>query len=97
MFLLLGRRMDKLNSNSRITFNDITIETKKDDIVVFASSKEYPLAIPVIINHGTIRNSIDTISEDGNEWIVSSNVSQVIVIRMYILNASKLPNSDLIN
>ena len=79
------------NSNSRITFNDITIETKKDDIVVFASSKEYPLAIPVIINHGTIRNSIDTISEDGNEWIVSSNVSQVIVIRMYILNASKLP------
>ena len=84
-----------IKSNSRITFYDVTIETKKDNLVVFASSVEYPLAIPIIINHGTIRNSFDVISRDGNDWIVSSNVSQVIVIRMYILNASEIANSDL--
>ena len=76
------------NSKSRIIFKDITIDTKKDEFVVFASSTEFPLAVPVIINHGKSRNSVDIISRDGGDWIIYSNVVQRVVIRMHLLNAS---------
>ena len=80
--------INELNSKSRIIFKDVTIKTEKDNYVVFASSKEYQLAIPVIINHEKIRNSIDIVSIDSTEWIIYSNVSQRVTIRMYLLNAS---------
>ena len=76
------------NSKSRIIFKDVTIKTEKDNYVVFASSKEYQLAIPVIINHEKFRNSIDIVSIDSTDWIIYSNVSQRVTIRMYLLNAS---------
>ena len=77
-----------VNSKSRIIFKDVTINTEKDNYVVFASSKEYQLAIPVIINHEKFRNSIDIVSTDSTDWIIYSNVSQRVTIRMYLLNAS---------
>lgn len=80
--------INELNSKSRIIFKDVTIKTEKDNYVVFASSKEYQLAIPVIINHEKFRNSIDIVSIDSTDWIIYSNVSQRVTIRMYLLNAS---------
>ena len=80
--------VNELNSKSRIIFKDVTIKTEKDNYVVFASSKEYQLAIPVIINHEKFRNSIDIVSIDSTDWIIYSNVSQRVTIRMYLLNAS---------
>lgn len=77
-----------LNSKSRIIFKDVIIETKKDEFVVFASSTEFPLAVPVIINHRISRNSIDIVSKDSTDWIIYSNFSQHVTIRMYLLNAS---------
>lgn len=76
------------NSKSRIIFKDVIIETKKDEFVVFASSTEFPLAVPVIINHRISRNSIDIVSKDSTDWIIYSNFSQHVTIRMYLLNAS---------
>ena len=80
--------INELNSKSRIIFKDVTIKTEKDNYVVFASSKEYQLAIPVIINHEKFRNSIDIVSIDSTDWIIYSNFSQHVTIRMYLLNAS---------
>ena len=77
-----------VNSKSWIIFKDITIETKKDEFVVFASSTEFPLAVPVIINHEKNRNAVDIISRDGGDWIIYSNISQRATIRMHLLNAS---------
>lgn len=77
-----------VNSKSRIIFKDVIIETKKDEFVVFASSTEFPLAVPVIINHRISRNSIDIVSKDSTDWIIYSNFSQHVTIRMYLLNAS---------
>ena len=80
--------INELNSKSWIIFKDITIETKKDEFVVFASSTEFPLAVPVIINHEKYRNAVDIISRDGGDWIIYSNISQRATIRMHLLNAS---------
>ena len=41
-----------------------------------------------IINHEKFRNSIDIVSIDSTDWIIYSNVSQRVTIRMYLLNAS---------
>ena len=88
MLLAHGNKFKSVNSKSRIIFKDVTIKTEKDNYVVFASSKEYQLAIPVIINHEKFRNSIDIVSIDSTDWIIYSNVSQRVTIRMYLLNAS---------
>ena len=86
--VIINGQPGRVNSKSRIIFKDITIETKKDGFVVFASSTEFPLAVPVIINHEIFRNSIDIVSKDSTDWIIYSNFSQHVTIRMYLLNAS---------
>ena len=74
----------ELNSK-KITFKDVRVTTQKNEFVVFASTSEFPLAIPVIINHSNTRNSIDIVSKDSTDWIVYSNYEQDLVIRMHIL------------
>ena len=61
------------------------VTTQKDKFVVFASTSEFPLAIPVIVNHGKTRDTIDIVSRDATDWLVYSNYEQNLVIRMHIL------------
>lgn len=74
-----------LNGKSTITYKDISVTTETEKYVVFASTTDYPKAIPVIINHESTRNSIDIVTRDGSDWIIFSNKAQKIIIRMYIL------------
>ena len=74
--------VNELNSK-KITFKDVKVTTQKDNFVVFASTSEFPLAIPVIVNHSKIRNAIDIISKDSTDWIIYSNCKQDVVIRMH--------------
>ena len=68
-----------------VTFKDIAVETQQNKYVIFASTTDFPLAIPVITNHGKTRNTIDIISRDSTDWIIYSNYSQKVTIRMHIL------------
>ena len=61
------------------------VTTQKNDFVVFASTSEFPLAIPVIVNHSKTINAIEIVSKDSTDWIVYSNYEQDLVIRMHIL------------
>lgn len=74
-----------LENSKKITFKDVRVTTQKDSFVVFASTSEFPLAIPVIVNHSKTRNAIDIVSKDSTDWIVYSNYEQDLVIRMHIL------------
>lgn len=76
--------VNELNSK-KITFKDVRVTTQKNEFVVFASTSEFPLAIPVIVNHSKTRNAIDIVSKDSTDWIVYSNYEQDLVIRMHIL------------
>lgn len=72
----------ELNSK-KITFKDVQVTTKKDNFVTFASASEFPLAIPVIINHSKSRCTTDIVSRDSTDWLVYSNYEQDLTIRMY--------------
>ena len=74
--------VNELNSK-KITFKDVQVTTQKDKFVVFASTSEFPLAVPVVVNHGKTRNTIDIVSRDSNDWLVYSNYEQNLIIRMY--------------
>ena len=76
--------VNELNSKG-VTFKDIAVETQQNKYVIFASTTDFPLAIPVITNHGKTRNTIDIISRDSTDWIIYSNYSQKVTIRMHIL------------
>ena len=76
--------VNELNSK-KITFKDVKVTTQKDKFVVFASTSEFPLAIPVIVNHGKTRDTIDIVSRETTDWLVYSNYEQNLVIRMHIL------------
>ena len=83
----LQDQVTKLNSDLRIKkFTDIVVETIAGLPVTFASTRNYKHAIPVVVNHVSYRESIDVISIDAEDWIVVSNKSQTISIRMYILS-----------
>lgn len=74
-----------LENSKGVTFKDIAVETQQNKCVIFASTTDFPLAIPVITNHGKTRNTIDIISRDSTDWIIYSNYSQKVTIRMHIL------------
>jgi len=66
---------------------DIAVYTVAGKMAIFASKADYPYAIPVIINRSKNRESIDVVSMDSTDWIVRSDISQKVIIRMYILSA----------
>lgn len=90
MFLLLGRRMDKLNSKAQtLTYIECRIKAPvgtngiKDDMIVSGDIPKNNGYIPVVIGHSSTNDCNDNIFCDGSLWVIKTNVAQYISIRFY--------------